>query len=144
MDTQDKLNSLLQEALRLEHAAQLQYHSHAAILRGLTSIPISALFSDSASDESKHAETLRDIISNHLDFYPTTDIAETHKATDTSRCISINIEDELTAIKQYEKILKFLSDNKSEIDSYFKIEREIRLILIEELEHVAELNALKD
>ena len=141
--TELQLFSLLTTALELEHAAYLQYLSHAEIISGPTSPPISAKLRDNAADEAKHADTLRDLIANYIDSYPTTDIAKTHQATEIPDVLKINIKDETTAIDHYKKTLTFIQDNQG-LDNYDTFWESIRQILIEEEQHIAELRILQE
>lgn len=142
MDVVSKLRSLISTALSMEYAAEIQYYTHAEVLRGTDTPTTSALLIDSAGDESKHAAILRDILASHLDYMPPMSVAETHAATDTQKIIKRNILDERAAIDQYEKIMKFLEENKNQIDAYYLIWTKIKSILVEEYEHRAELEVL--
>ena len=142
METNKELVKLIQEALRLEHAAYLQYLSHAAIVRGVSAPGIIDQLEDNARDEANHARELRDILSNYLDVYPTTEVAETHKAIITDKIISTNLKDEQIAIKQYKTIMKLIQEDP-DMENYHTIYEVIKDIIIEEEQHIAELKVFE-
>lgn len=133
----------LQRALQLEIAAYLQYLSHAAVVVGSCSPGVIAQLEDNAQDEAKHADQIRNLLGNFLDVYPTGNSSEQHKATNIPKILTTNITDEILAIETYQDILTYLDHNK-EFEYYYKFAETIRLILIEEQEHVSELRTLMD
>jgi bacterioferritin (cytochrome b1) len=143
MSKELELTKLLQKALELEHAAYVQYLSHAEIITGKCAPGIIAQLKDSAKDEAKHAETLRNLIGNYLGFYPSMAIDATHEAITIDKILNQNIKDEKVAIEHYKKTLKFIEDNE-DMENYCTYWEAIRQILIEEEKHVIELKVLQD
>ena len=142
MDVTKELTSLLQQALRLEQSAYIQYLSHAEVIVGESSPCIIDQLRDNAGDEAKHAEVLRDLIGNYLVESPTMEIAETHPAEDNDTVLQVNIKDEKSAIKHYSKTLQFIESNP-DIEYYQTYWEKIRSIMIEEEQHVTELQVLQ-
>ena len=134
---------LLNGALRLEHFAYIQYLSHAEQIGGLYSGPVIALLKDSAADEARHAEVLRGLIGDYFYGVPALDITPAKEGGSTAEIILTNIDSEAEAIAEYKMIHAKILENKDGLSNIFeKLEHAIRHILIEEQEHVAELNRL--
>ena len=147
MTTQSQLLKMLNEALKLEHAAALQYLAHAELISGLDSGPIIEQLKDTAKDEQGHAEVLRGLIGDYLQAEPTMDIAPTHKAAGISDILQTNIADEKNAVDVYKKILVAIyalkASNTPELNYiYWTFEHAIRHIIMEEEQHIAELTKL--
>lgn len=133
----------LQRALQLEIAAYLQYLTHAAVTVGSCTTGVIAQLKDNAIDEAKHADQIRGLLGGFLDVYPTGTPTEQHKATTVTKILTTNLTDELLAIETYKDILSYLDQNKG-FEYYYKFAETIRLILIEEQEHISELRTLMD
>ncbi|MEM3575320.1 MAG: ferritin-like domain-containing protein, partial [Candidatus Bathyarchaeia archaeon] len=58
----EKILELLNHALELEHAAFVQYLSHAEIVDGINAEPIIGRLKEIADDERKHQEKFRTLI----------------------------------------------------------------------------------
>ena len=70
-------------------------------------------------------------------------IAETHKAKEITKILEVNLKDEKDAIDLYKKIYKTIIANKDALPYAFEtLEHEIRHVIIEEQQHVAELSVL--
>lgn len=139
----EELIALIQKALTMEHQAYIQYLSHAEIPTGLTSNSLINQLKDNASDELKHASTLRNLLGDFFGVTPTMDVAPTELASTDSTILSVNLQAEKDAVLIYQDILEKLDLEKNSLPfAYFKVEREIRLILIEESEHISELKRL--
>jgi bacterioferritin (cytochrome b1) len=113
MDATLELSKLLQKALELEHAAFLQYLSHAEVVTGNVSPGIIEQLRDNARDEASHASILRNLLGNYLDYYPSMSVDKTHEATNFSTILKTNIKDEQTATDHYKKTLQFIENNKN-------------------------------
>jgi bacterioferritin (cytochrome b1) len=138
-----ELIEMLNEALKLEHAARIQYLAHAQLIKGLGAEKIIERLEEIASDEQKHEEQFRNLIGSYLGGEPTMDIAETHKASQTKDILEVNLKNEKEAIDPYKKIYKKVVDNKDTLQYEFEtLEHEIRHIITDEQEHVAELSLL--
>lgn len=139
----EDLVKLLNDALKLEHAARMQYLSHAERIKGVTAEPIIGRLREIASDEEKHEGKFRRLIGDYLGGMPAMETAETHNAATTSAILQVNLRDEKTAIGFYQTIYKKVMDNKAALPYEFEtLEHELRHIIIDEEEHVAELNVL--
>jgi bacterioferritin (cytochrome b1) len=142
MDKKYDLAKLLQKALELENAAYVQYLSHAAIVSNQNSLPIEAHLRETAEDEAKHAEILRQLLGNYLTQYPSMKIADTQEAIDISSALRADVKSETAAIEHYKKTLKYIEDNK-DLKFYNTMWEKIRQILIEEEEHLVELEMIQ-
>ena len=138
-----EITELLNSALKLEHAARIQYLAHAELIKGLNAEKIIERLKETASDEAKHEGQFRNLIGNYLYAEPTMDIAETHRASRIEDILEINLKGEKDAIDLYKEIYKKVCDNKDEFQYEFEtLEHEIRHVIIDEQEHVAELSIL--
>jgi bacterioferritin (cytochrome b1) len=131
---------MLNHALDLEHAAHIQYLSHAEIVDGEGAEPIISRLKEIAGDEMKHQEKFRTLI-GALGGVPSMGMAPTHPANSIKEILEQNLKDEKEAVDTYRKIMQKLKDEK--IRYYdFLLEHEIRHILMEEQEHITELELL--
>ena len=70
-------------------------------------------------------------------------IAQTHKAKETTQVLEVNLKDEKAAIDFYKTIYKKIIENKEKLQYIFEtLEHEIRHVVIEEQQHIAELSIL--
>jgi bacterioferritin (cytochrome b1) len=126
--------------LDLEHAAHIQYLSHAEIVEGEGAESIIARLKEIAGDELKHQEKFRALI-GALGGVPSMGIAPTHAAKSLQEILEQNLKDEKEAVDTYRKIVQKLKTEKIEYYD-FLLEHEIRHILMEEQEHITELELL--
>jgi bacterioferritin (cytochrome b1) len=139
----NELIVMLNQALELEHAARIQYLAHAQLIKGIDAGPIIERLEEIASDEAKHEDKFRDLIGNYLDGEPSMGTAKTHKAKKTTQILEVNLKDEKGAIDFYKTIYKKVIKNKEKLPYVFEtLEHEIRHVVIEEEQHVAELSVL--
>ncbi len=138
--TKEGIIRLLNHALELEHAAHIQYLSHAELVAGINAEPIIARLKEIANDESEHQKKFRNLI-GLLGGVPGMGMAETHAADSIQEILERNLKDEKEAIDTYRKILAELRNEKQ---GYYDclLEHEVRHILMEEQEHVTELELL--
>ena len=142
-DINHELIDMLNEALKLEYQAQVQYLTHAELVQGLYAEPIIARFRELADDEAKHAEKFRTLIADYLDGEPCMVMAPTHSANDVTVMLNINLHDEQSAVDFYKTIYKKIVTHKESFPyAYETLEHDIRHIIIEELEHMAQLRIL--
>ena len=73
-----ELINLLNHGLELEHAAYVQYLSHAEIVVGLVSDPIIARLKEIADDEKEHQKKFRTLIGDFLDSVPSMGMTKPH------------------------------------------------------------------
>ena len=138
-----ELVGMLNKALETEHQAYVQYLSHAELVDGLNSEAIEARLKEIAEDEEKHQEKLRMLIGKYLYETPSMGMAKTHSAKTIVDILKANLKDEFEAVDLYLKILKKLHEEKESLPyQYLKLEHEIRHIIMDEQEHIAELNQL--
>ncbi len=142
-DIKKELEKMLNQALELEHAARIQYLAHAELIKGLNAEKIIERLREIASDEEKHEGKFRNLIGNYLDGEPAMGLAQTHKAGETIKIIEVNLKNEKEAIDFYKQIYKKVIEGQTDLTYVFEtFEHEIRHIIIEEQEHVAELSLL--
>jgi len=139
--SKEQLINMLNQALELEHAAYIQYLAHAELIDGLDAEPIIARIKEIAGDEQKHAEKFREMIGDFLGGKPSMGIAPTKPAKNIKQILEVNLKAELDAIQIYKKIHALLKNEKLENADMF-LEHEIRHIIIDEMEHAAELKLL--
>ncbi len=139
----EEIIKMLNKALELEHAAYVQYLSHAEVVDGLNCEPIIERLKEIASDEAKHQEIFRTLIGDYLGGVPSMGIAETKSAKTIQEILEINLNDERGAVDYYTQILKKIVEEKDNLTyEYFKLEHEVRHVIMDEQEHIAELKRL--
>jgi bacterioferritin (cytochrome b1) len=139
----EELIKMLNRALELEHAARIQYLAHAELLKGVHSEPVVDRIKEIAGDELKHEEKFRNLIGAYLGGEPVMTLAETHRANQEKQILEINLKGEKDAIDFYKQIYKKVIDHKKDLKYEFEtLEHEIRHVIIDEQEHVAELSQL--
>ncbi len=142
-EIKSELIVMLNQALEMEHASRIQYLAHAEQIKGVDAEPLIARLKEIASDEGKHEGIFRDLIGNYLDGEPSMGIAKTHKATERMRILTINLAGEKEAIDYYKTIYKKVTENKEKLlYVYETLEHQIRHVIIEEQQHLAELTVL--
>src|SRR4030042_2391663 len=139
--SKEKIIELLNHALELEHGAFTQYLSHAEIVDGINAEPIIARLKEIANDEKGHQEKFRTLI-GILGGIPSMDLAPTHPVKTIKQILEINLKDEKTAVDTYRKILEELKKEKGKGYYDHLLEHDIRHILMEEQEHITELELL--
>jgi len=138
-----ELTELLNKALEMEHQANIQYLSHAEVIDGETCEPIITRLNEIAGDEKEHAAKLRSLIGDFLDGVPAITMTKARNARTIKEILKTNLEDEKKAVDVYNKILKTISDNKSKLSyNFWKLEHDVRHIIIDEQEHIAELRRI--
>jgi bacterioferritin (cytochrome b1) len=151
--SKEALVKMLNQALELEHSANIQYLSHAQIVDGLDSEPIIGRLKEIAGDEAKHAELFRELIGSYLGGVPSMGIAETHPvmkgiaeahpAMKVREILETNLADERHAVDVYSGILDKVKAMKDELKyEYFQIEHTLRHVIQDEQEHIAEIKTL--
>ena len=134
---------MLNQALELEHAARIQYLSHAEIVAGLNAEPIIARLKEIANDEKEHEEKFRKLIGNYLGGIPSMGISKTHTAKTVKEILKINLKNEKEAVDFYKKILDKLNEEKEGLPyEFLTLEHDVRHVILDEQEHIAELNVL--
>jgi bacterioferritin (cytochrome b1) len=131
---------LLNNALELEHAARVQYLSHAEILDGLNAEPIIARLKEIAEDEKKHEEKFRNLI-GLLGGVPSMGLSATHTAKDVREVLEQNLKDEKVAVDTYRGILEVVRKEGTKYYDYL-LEHEIRDVITDEEEYITEIELL--
>jgi bacterioferritin (cytochrome b1) len=144
----NELIQIINQALTMEHAAYLQYVTHAEQLKGCCSEPNIAQLREQAADELKHATELRRILSDFFGAVPTTDAAPVKSSTgELAEVLDLNIASEKEAITLYRQIYQIIQDLKvgssDMVFCWFNFEEAIREILVDEEQHAAELIRLQ-
>ncbi len=140
---QTEIIGMLNEALKLEHSARIQYLAHAELVKGLNAESIINRLKEIASDEEKHEKMFRNLIGNYLNGEPVMELSEVKKASGVNNILEVNLKNEKSAIDFYKQIYKKVVDNKQDFQYEFEtLEHEIRHIIVDEQEHVSELSLL--
>jgi bacterioferritin (cytochrome b1) len=139
--TKEEIIKLLNQALELEHAAFVQYLSHAEVVDGIEAEPIIARLKEIAGDEKNHQDKFRNLI-GLLGGVPSMKIAPTHPASAIKEILEQNLKDEKVAVDTYRKIIDELKMEKGQGYYDHLLEHEVRHILMEEQEHITELELL--
>ncbi|MFA6169520.1 MAG: ferritin-like domain-containing protein [Candidatus Margulisiibacteriota bacterium] len=143
MGIKEELVQMLNKALELEHAARIQYLAHAETIKGETSEKIIERLKEIAGDEEKHEGKFRNLIGNYLNGEPVMSLAPTHRAEGNKAIFEVNLKGEKEAIDFYKQIYQKVTDNKKDLQyEYETLEHEIRHVIVDEQEHVAELSQL--
>lgn len=139
----EELVKMLNEALKLEHAARIQYLAHAEQISGLNAEPVVSRLKEIAGDEKKHEEMFREMIGSYLGGVPSMGIAETHSAEGIDKILEVNLEGEKYAVGIYLGIMEKINEMKNELKyEYFQLEHTVRHIIMDEQEHISELKNL--
>ena len=140
--TKEKILQLLNHGLDLEHGAYVQYLSHAEVVDGINAEPIIARLKEIAGDEKNHQDKFRTLI-GILGGVPSMKIAPTYPAKTIKEILEVNLKGEKEAVDTYRKILQELKAEKSQGYYDHLLEHELRHILMEEQEHISELELLQ-
>jgi bacterioferritin (cytochrome b1) len=138
-----ELVKMLNNALKLEHAARIQYLTHAELIKGLSAEKVVERLKEIASDEQKHEEQFRNLLGSYLGEEPSMALAETHTVKDIKEILEVNLKGEKEAIDFYKQIHQKVIDNKKNLQYEFEtLEHDIRHVIIDEQEHAVELSLL--
>ena len=130
-----KLITLMNEGLEMEYASQIQYLTQAAITKGPYAEGLIGRFREIASDETEHAEILRNRIAA-LGGVPTTKVGPIQIHKDSLQAVKINLRYERDTVEFYRKLLNLIPHD--EVILYEGIEH----VLQDSQEHVEELERL--
>lgn len=133
-----KMIKILNDALMREHACQIRYLTHAAVITGPYAESVANRLKEIAEDEETHASKLRDRIAA-LGGTPTMEVAREDlvPAASLKEILEVNVQEEEKAIGLYRSILK-MAGEEGEI-LYETVEE----ILQDEQEHREELERLR-
>ncbi len=139
----EQLLKMLNHALKLEHAARIQYLAHAELITGSGAEKIIERLKEIASDEKEHEEIFRELIAGYLGGEPTMELAETFEAKGTKEILEVNLKGEKEAVDFYKQIYEKLIENKDSFPYEFEtLEHGIRHVIMDEQEHIIELSLL--
>lgn len=137
----EELIKMLNTGLEMEHAARIQYLTHAALIKGPNAGKIIEKLKEIASDECKHEEKLRNLIAGYLGGEPSMDMNETNWADEPKKILEVNLLNERKAFDFYEQIYTKIREHREDLKyGFYALEHEIRHIMIDEGEHIAELS----
>jgi bacterioferritin (cytochrome b1) len=143
MSKKEELIQLLNKALTMEYAANIQYVTHAEMVFGLYSEPVISQLENNADDETKHAAKVRSLLSDYLLAIPTMVVFERLGAVKVEDILAINLKSEKAAVDIYKSILVKIEEAKIEIPyEYETLKYDVDEILREEQEHIVELERL--
>lgn len=139
MESKEKLLKMLNDALAQEHACQIRYLTHAAVITGPYAEAVANRLKEIAEDEKNHAIELRDRITA-LGGTPTMEIAKDDliPAKTLKEILQVNLKEEEKAIKHYRSLLHAVAQ-EGEI-----LYEAIEDIIKDEQEHKEELERLKE
>jgi len=139
--TKEEILKMLNHALELEHAAYVQYLSHAELVDGENAESIIGRLKEIANDEKSHQEKFRSLI-GMLGGTPSMGIAETHPAKTVKEILEQNLKDEKEAVDTYRKIYEVIVKERGKGYYDMILEHEVRHIIMDEQEHITELELL--
>lgn len=128
----------LNRMLAQEHACIIRYATHAAQVTGPYAEAVQARLNEIATDETRHAGSLRDRIIA-LGGVPTMDVSKEDLITAGSlgEILQVNIGEEKAAIRSYSEILESITVSNA------ILYQAIQDILSDEQQHLEELEALR-
>ena len=141
--SKEELIGLLNKALELEHAARIQYLSHAEIIDGLNAEAIIERLREIAKDEGSYEEKFTTLIGDFLGGVPSMGIAKTYPAKTINEILEVNLRGEREAVDFYLTIVEKIKENKDELKyEYLTLEHGVRHVIMDEQEHISELKIL--
>jgi bacterioferritin (cytochrome b1) len=142
-DIKKDLVGMLNRALELEHAARIQYLTHAELVKGINAEKVIERLKEIASDEQKHEEIFRELIASYLGGEPVMSLAQTYRADEIQEILEVNLKGEKEAIDFYKQIYRKVIDNRQSLQYEAEsLEHGIRHVIMDEQEHVVELSLL--
>jgi len=127
----------------LEHAARIQYLSHAEVIDGVNAEAVIARLKELAGDEKGHEDTFRDMIGAYLGGVPTMGIGETKAAKTTEDILEVNLAAEKHAVDFYLEVYKKIVEMKDELKyEFYQLEHSMRHVIQDEQEHISEIKLL--
>jgi bacterioferritin len=139
MENKEKLLKMLNNALAQEHACQIRYLTHAAVITGPYAELVANRLKEIAEDEKNHAIQLRDRITA-LGGTPTMEVdnKDLIHAKTLKEILDVNIREEEGAIQLYGSILEAVGHEGAIL---FET---VEDILKDEQEHKEELERLRE
>lgn len=131
--TREELIESLNNDLKLEYSAAIQYIQHAAVMTGAKYGDIVKELKVHANEEIQHAMTLADQI-DYLGGRPTVDVGEIHVSEDNDTMLEQDLAGEDDAVARY----KLRVEQAEELKEY-ALAGQLRTILAMEQEHAMDL-----
>jgi bacterioferritin (cytochrome b1) len=107
-----KVVKLLNQALAMEHATVIRLSTQAALLTGPYAIVIGDKLKAFATEETRHADDLRDRLVA-LGEKPTTDVGDIDVGNKLKKMLAINIDEEKAAINVYQQIMRVVPKDEN-------------------------------
>lgn len=139
-----ELADLLNKALTTEYQARVQYLTDLELIRGTDSIPLREKLAELADEEAGHASKLRSLLADYLMVTPVADMAKVTIASNIPAILTTNLKAEHDAIDLYHKAYIKAKECQPDLPySYEQFEHTIRHIIMDEEEHIIELQQLQ-
>ena len=137
------LVSMMNTALENEHAAYVQYLSHAKLVKGITAKPIINRLKGIAGDHRRHQKKLRHLLGDYLGAVPSMKMGKTYEADSINKILTTNLKFEKDTIDNYMKILSELNTEKNNLPyEFLKINFALERIVRRDQSHVSQLSKL--
>jgi len=128
-----KLIELLNNDLKLEYSAAIQYIQHAAVMTGAEFGNVIKELKVHANEEIQHAIALADQI-NYLGGVPTIEVGKIHTDGENKKMLEQDLGGEEDAIERYKQRIEQAEELKE-----FALANQLRSILSVEQEHAMDL-----
>jgi bacterioferritin (cytochrome b1) len=138
-----QLVTMINNALENEHAAYVQYLSHAKIVKGINAKPIINRLKGIARDHRHHQKKLRHLLGDYLGAVPSMKIGKTYEADNIDKILKTNLKFEKDTIDHYMKTLAELNKEKNNLPyEFLKINFALERIVRRDESHVSQLSRL--
>jgi bacterioferritin (cytochrome b1) len=138
-----KLVTMMNNALENEHAAYVQYLSHAKLVKGITAKPIINRLKGIAGDHRRHQRKLRHLLGDYLGAVPSMKMGKTYEADTIDKILTTNLKFEKDTIDQFMKILSELKLVQNNLPyEFLKINFALERIVRRDQSHVSQLSKL--
>ncbi len=138
-----QLVAMMNNALENEHAAYVQYLSHAKIVNGINAKPIISRLKGIAGDHRRHQKKLRHLIGDYLGAVPSMKMGKTYEADSIDKILTTNLKFEKDTIDYYMKALAELNKEKNNLPyCYLKINFALERIIRRDQSHISHLKKL--
>jgi len=137
------LVTMMNAALENEHAAYVQYLSHAKRVKGITAKPIINRLKGIAADHRRHQKKLRHLLGDYLGAVPSMKLGKTYEADSMDKILTTNLKFEKDTIDNFMKILAELNKEKGNLPyEFLKINFALERIVRRDQSHVSQLSKL--
>jgi bacterioferritin (cytochrome b1) len=139
-----QLVTMMNSALENEHAAYVQYLSHAKTVKGVEARLVNKRLRMIAGNHRFHQKKLRHLIADYLDAVPSMKMGKTVAANSINSILTTNMKCEEDAIDNYIKTLALLDKEKNNLPyEHLKIDYALKKIIRRDQAHIAQLKKLK-